>query len=137
MEINLTVLYNRSEILIDDDIAYEDLASNLIKKLDPVHIKGYVKYNLSEEIELNLEVKGKMFLTDSITLDLIPYEFKFTIAETFTENDENFVKITKNNQNILDIKEILWENIVLEVPISYTQASGKKLKGDGWELNGE
>ena len=114
MEINLTVLYNRSEILIDDDIAYEDLASNLIKKLDPVHIKGYVKYNLSEEIELNL-----------------------TIAETFTENDENFVKITKNNQNILDIKEILWENIVLEVPISYTQASGKKLKGDGWELNGE
>ena len=137
MEINLTILYNRGEILIDDDIAYEDLASNLIKKLDPVHIKGYVKYNLSEEIELNLDVKGKMFLTDSITLDLIPYEFKFTIAETFTENDENFVKITKNNQNILDIKEILWENIVLEVPISYTQASGKKLKGDGWELNGE
>ena len=137
MEINLTILYNRGEILIDDDIAYEDLASNLIKKLDPVHIKGYVKYNLSEEIELNLDVKGKMFLTDSITLDLIPYEFKFTIAETFTENDENFVKITKNNQNILDIKEILWENIVLEVPISYTQVSGKKLKGDGWELNGE
>ena len=37
---------------------------------------------------------------------------------------------------ILDISEILWENIVLEIPISITNVDSKNLRmqGEGWEL---
>lgn len=135
MEINLANLYNITQKEIDDDIIFNDIDSKLIKRLENVHAKGYLKYTLSEEIEINLEVKGTMYLEDAITLEEIPHNFFFTINELYDENDENFSKITKNNKNLLDINEILWENIVLEVPISLTKASGLNLKGKGWELN--
>ncbi|MBR1417074.1 MAG: hypothetical protein IJ572_04580 [Bacilli bacterium] len=44
----------------------------------------------------------------------------------------------KNTQNSLDLKEILWQNIVLEVPLAFSEIT-KPLctKGDGWELKSE
>ena len=39
---------------------------------------------------------------------------------------------------MLDIMELLWQNIVLEVPIRYTKSDADNLKGDNWEvLNAE
>lgn len=43
--------------------------------------------------------------------------------------------ILKKSQNMLDIIEFLWENIVLEVPIRVTGSAGVNMKGNGWELN--
>ena len=40
-----------------------------------------------------------------------------------------------NEQNMLDIMELLWQNIVLEVPISITKEKDAHLSGEGWELN--
>lgn len=76
-----------------------------------------------------------MFLTDAITNEQVKYPFSIQIDEILEENDENYAKYFEKNQNILDIIEFLWENIVLEVPISYTNASGTHLSGQGWELN--
>ena len=137
MKIELSKLYNNKQIEIDELISFEDLTGTKIKKLEGIKVSGLVKYNLSDEIELNLNVKGTMMLEDSITLDDIPYEFDFFIEETLEENNPEIEKYFKNNKNILDINEILWENIVLEVPISYTKNEGANLKGDGWELNGD
>ena len=33
--------------------------------------------------------------------------------------------------------KILWENIVLEVPISYTKTKNVSLSGDGWQFTDE
>jgi len=40
----------------------------------------------------------------------------------------------KKEQNILDIMTILWENIVLEVPIRLTKTENMQLSGDGWSM---
>lgn len=135
MEINLTKLYNVNRMDLDTFVEFNNLDSKLIKRLENVKIKGYIKYTLSEEIELNLHVTGSMYLDDAITLEEIKHDFAFDIAEIYNESDENFAKLTKNHQNTLDINEILWENIVLEVPISKTLKSGMKMQGNGWELN--
>ena len=94
-----------------------------------------IKYNAADEIAIILDVKGNMFLTDAITNEQVKYPFSIQIDEILEENDENYAKYFEKNQNILDIIEFLWENIVLEVPISYTNASGTHLSGQGWELN--
>ena len=78
-----------------------------------------------------------MWLNDSITFEEIPYDFDFNIEDIINENDDYYANFFKNNKNILDIKEILWENIVLEVPISFTKEENTTLKGNGWELNGD
>ena len=48
-------------------------------------------------------------------------------------------KIYKKNKNSLDILPILWENIVLEIPIRVVAESVKpsNTSGDGWELISE
>ncbi len=76
-----------------------------------------------------------MILLDAITNEEVNYPFLIQIDDIFDENDENCAKYFEKSQNTLDIIEFLWENIVLEVPISYTKASGTKLCGKGWELN--
>ena len=68
-----------------------------------------------------------MILKDSYTLELVDYPFNIDIEEN--------IKISKNNKNILDITEVLWQNIVLEVPISFSKNKKlEKSKGNGWEL---
>ena len=42
----------------------------------------------------------------------------------------------ENSQNTLDILSILWENIVLEIPISYTESDELNLKEEGYQVNG-
>lgn len=137
MKVNLNTLnkaYVIDEYVEIPEYFYENTD---ILKLDPVYVNGKVDYNITDEIEINLNVNGIMYLTDAITLEEVEYPFEFIISETLDELGIEVQESLKKSQNILDIIEILWENIVLEVPISVTKAQNTQIKGDGWELNGE
>lgn len=138
MNLELNKLVNTGKIDIDTIVTFpnEYLINTTIKALENVHVTGYVKYSITDEFEIVLTLSGTMILEDSITLDNVPYPFNIEINDIIEENNVEYAKYFKNNQNTLDIIEILWENIVLEVPISYTLCEGKNLKGNGWELNG-
>ena len=133
MKLNLNLL----PIKIDDTfIIPENFYKNTsIKGLDEVKVNGTIKYNAADEIQINLDVNGNMKLIDAVTNELIKYPFSFQIDEILEENDENLTKYFEKSQNILDIIEFLWENIVLEVPIRITKSTGVSLHGDGWQLN--
>ncbi len=133
--INLNLL----PVKLDEDVEipedfYEGTA---IKGLKNIHVKGLIDYNISGNVAINLKITGEMLLLDAITLEEVIYPLDIDIDDTIDaldgENNEYFEK----NKNILDKLEFLWENIVLEVPISFTKASGAKMHGDGWELNKE
>ena len=130
-KINLNFL----PISIDEDIIFPDifLANTDIVRLEDIYAKGDIFYNLSDEIEARIHLTGKMILKDAITLEEIPKNLDIEIDEILEKN----AKYYENEQNTLDKLEFLWENIVLEVPISLTNNSGIKLKGEGWELNRE
>ena len=101
-----------------------------IKKLDGVHAKGYIYQNEIDEYKSNLVINGEMMLLDSVTLEEVPYKFDFVL-------DDNIDESCINSQNVLDIMELLWENIVLEVPIRYTKSDAENLKGDNWKVLSE
>ena len=125
MKLNLNLL----PIKIDDTfIIPESFYKNTsIKGLDEVKVNGTIKYNAADEIQINLDVNGNMKLIDAVTNELIKYPFSFQIDEILEENDENLTKYFEKSQNILDIIEFLWENIVLEVPIRVTNTTGVHL----------
>ena len=51
---------------------------------------------------------------------------------------QEVAKNSKKTQNKLDLKEFLWENIVLEVPIVATKNNKlSKTKGEFWEVRDE
>ena len=133
MKIDLSKLKKITEIIIDDNIEFEkDLyISSSVLNLKDFHFKGKVFYNNMNEVVLEGRLEGKMILPDSVTLEEISLPIKIDI-EGFN------VEITDYSQNTLDISLILWQNIVLEIPIRLTKNnSPKKTSGEGWSLKEE
>lgn len=119
---------------------YYEIPKEYYAKLDildirNVHAKGVIKEGYESGIIIDLEITGVMKLKDAVTNEEINYDFSLNTRDNFEENDENLANFLKNNQNSLDIIEFLWENIVLEVPISVTKHSNMKLSGANWQLN--
>ena len=71
----------------------------------------------------------------TVTLKDVDYDFE----TEFEENLGKFEEIYKNNKNTLEISDILWENIVLEIPIRVVsdEIEPSNTSGDGWELISE
>ena len=139
MQIDLSKLNINGKIIIDEllTIDSEIYKNTSIKELKPVKVTGKIFYNISDEIELDVNVEGTMILEDSVTLKPIDYPYSININEIISESNEDIKEYYQNSKNILDIMPILWQNIVLEVPISITKEKDAHLSGEGWELNNE
>ena len=125
------LLYNQvKEIEINESVEItEDYWKNTsIILLKPVTLFGKITKNFQDQLILQLSLKGVMILKDSRSLDDVSYEYSSEINETIDENNE--IK-----QNMLDIEPILWENIILEVPIRIvSNENPMNIKGEGWEV---
>ena len=122
-------------IVIDEIVSFgeEYIKNTPIQKLDNVKVQGRCYYSVTNEVVLEVDVDGIMVLLDAVDLEPINYPIKLEISEVLSENDD---EKDKNELKTLDIMDILWQNIVLEVPISIRKDPDKKydLHGDGWEL---
>jgi len=135
VDISLLNSNNKKEILIDDIIAYDGnyYNSTNIITISNVKILGNVTKMDTGELELNLKANGVMTLPCSITLEPVEYPFSISINEIIDEKDENNLK---KDANTLELKEYLWENIVVEIPLRIVSdnAYKKEYKGNGWQL---
>ena len=137
MKLDVNYLNRFSKIEIDSDVIFDkNIYENTeIRELKNIHISGNAIIDFEDNIILNLNIKGIMILPCAISLQDVEYNFETEIEE----NLGNFEEIYKNNKNSLEISEILWNNIVLEIPIRVVANSVKpsNTSGDGWELISE
>ena len=130
MEFDLNSLNTKPKIIIDTKVTFpkEDLEKAGILDMDEVSVKGEITSNREENI-LNLTIKGKMILPCNLTLE--PVDYPFTL-----EIEENLNEIIENSQKTIDILPIIWENILMEIPMKVISPNAKnmKTKGEGWEL---
>ena len=130
MEFDLNSLNTKPKIIIDTKVTFpkEDLEKAGILDMDEVSVKGEITSNREENI-LNLTIKGKMILPCNLTLE--PVDYPFTL-----EIEENLNEIIENSQKTIDILPIIWENILMEIPMRVVSPKAKNMKtmGDGWEL---
>lgn len=129
---NLVV--NNKTINIDSDIIIpnEYLENSGIRRLNNIHFKGNIKKLVDDTYSLEGVLSGTMILADDITLE--DYEYNFT-----SEIEENIEETSINLQKALDITDILWQNILIEVPSKVVNDKNKniKLEGNGWRLISE
>ncbi len=137
MIINLDELNYENRIEIKWEVPYEEGIDKRIHGLQNGLVEGEVRKNSNGDIDVDVLFTGDMLIEDAITLDLVPYKFKIKINETLDEIIDSSHNVYEKMQNTLDLKAILWQNIVLEVPISYTEVKDAHLKGNGWELKNE
>ncbi len=121
-------------ININEEVKMDSKIDKRIHDLKDAFVKGVIRKNSNGDILIECNFKGKMQITDSVTLDLIYYDFDINISENLDDLQENYQDVYEKGQNRLDLKQILWQNIVLEVPISFTICNDADIKGNGWEL---
>ena len=136
MKIDLSkLIYNNAyklpvegEIIIPDDM----LVNTDIRRISPDKVIGYV-YNNEEELELSITIKGTMVLPCARTLKDVNYPFNIEINDVIGQNSDNSLEI---NQNTLDIFPIVWQNILVDVPLRVLapDAEEESIEGDGWRL---
>lgn len=121
---------------IDVDINYsftkDDLINTNILELNNCKIIGTIS-NQYDDIYLDLTIDGVMVLPCAISLKPVNYPInsKITgsISELYPKNDINV-------ENTIDIFPIIWENILMEIPLKVVSddLSDVKTSGDGWKL---
>ena len=74
-----------------------------------------------------------MVLPCAITLKPVDYPFS---TEINGQLDELLVENDKKFKNTIDILPIIWENILMEIPMRVVSPNAKpeKLKGEGWQF---
>ena len=133
--IDLSLLHSNTIDKIEINEEYE-LDKNYyentdIKSLDKIKVKGIITKKDDEEDYINCTITSSMVIPDSISLEDIKYPFEVEYDDYL---DKNYLK----NENLLDIYEFLWENIVLEIPLHFTEVEDlSKFQGDGWKLISE
>ena len=105
---------------------YLDSSSNIfdIKK---VKVIGDIT-KIQDELNIKIKINTQILIEDSISLDKVWYPIDIEI-------DEKLDDFIEKNEKSLDIINFLWQNIVMEVPLRYTEVDNySKYKGDGWKL---
>lgn len=116
-----------------DESLYKDTD---IRRLSPLDVNIKIHRVTDSSYSMDLNIKGIMVLPCSITLKDVDYPFDINTEVKLSneeEFDEDYVKI---NQNTIDIIPIIWQNIVLEIPLKVVSddISDSVISGDGWKL---
>lgn len=135
MKLDLTKLNScfENSIQIHETVKIpEDLYKKAsILGLKDVKLDGAVFKDSVGVITLQANMSGVMVLEDSISLESIDYPFSCEIEEELQEFGEKL-------ENSLDITDILWQNIMLEVPLKISRVEDfNEYQGDGWKLVSE
>ena len=131
MKIDLRKLYALNKLSIDEEVVIpEEYYKNAgVRSLSKVKVNGDVTVNYEENIELHLNVSGEFIIPCAITLDDVIVPFNTFIEE---EIDQNKL----NDEFFLDLLDVLWENIVLEIPVRVVKEGVfyESTSGEGWSL---
>lgn len=136
MKIDLTKLIfnNLHRIPVQGEIIIpsEMLENTDIRRISPVKVNGFVSNN-EENYELDINITGEMVLPCCRTLKDVNYPFDIHIDEIIDENNDNSLEII---QNSLEIFPIVWQNILVDVPLRVLapDAKDEPIEGDGWRL---
>ena len=131
MQIDLTKLLNGyiDTIEINEKVNIPEnlLEKSLITALTDVNLTGDISLNEDDNLNLTGKLSGIMILKDDITLEPVEYNFNTELEE-----------ILEKNKNILDITDVLWQNILVEIPSKVRSTDEDiNLEGNGWRVISE
>lgn len=142
MQFDIIRLNNNIEKIIPINETYsftqDELMGTDLLKLDNVRVEGEIFKNSLGNLELNVDIYGVMVLPCAITLKPVDYPFSITISGEIEELMENMEENERNFQNTIDILPIIWENILMEIPMRVVSEEAKNMdmniSGDGWKF---
>ena len=126
---------DRIDIDTEVTIPSEYLINSEIKDISKVKVNGeIVEEGLSYLVNIN--IKCNLTLTCSVSLKDVDYPVNTEINEIISNDDENIEDFDKIINNSIDLVPIIWQNILVEVPIRVVSPDVKEenIYGDGWKF---
>lgn len=133
MNIDLTKFTDHNN-QIDIDVEFK-VSDEIIKEagllyLKDVHVSGsIIKHTF--DYKISFQVSGVYGLPCSITLEPVEVPFIIEVDKYLDEIQEEIDKNLKINENTLDIFPIIWENVLVEIPMKVTSPNATLDKN--WE----
>lgn len=139
MNVDISKLQNNIERIIEfnETLNYtsEQLKDTDIKNISEIKVKGYIEKITEDIYHISMNIQGNMTLTCAVSLEDIIYPLNISIDKNIEENSENYEENYEIIGNTLDIFRIVWENIVLEVPLRVVKENAACVtEGVGWKL---
>ena len=144
MELSNPIFGPELKINFDDITYYKRATSSIVDDWNevPIDIKNtFSNIGLIDAEKKYLGGVGAQYESEVVYHNMLEEVEKNNIIFCDTDTalkkyPELFKEYFNNLQNRLDISEILWQNIVLEVPIRIRQDDTDiTLEGEGWQLN--
>ena len=141
MLINLSKLITNisDEITFNDEVEIDKsyLENTDIRDISKVKVEGSIR-PYENNFELDMNIKCTLTLICSISLKDVKYDVDIDVNEVIGESTDE-VEIEENNKiinNTIDLIPIIWQNIILEVPLKVISPDVKpeNLQGDGWRF---
>lgn len=135
-DISLLKNDSKEKLEIDMDINFtsEDLKDNPIKDAKDIKAKGTINRVSNDLYHLELNITGTLVLTCARSLENVFYPIDIFIDKNIEEEPKSDEK-PLILQNSLDIFAIVWENIILEVPLRVVKEDANFIsEGNGWSL---
>ncbi len=135
MELDLTRLNNGLDkkmiFNFEKEFEKEDLPKDIID-MSVLKIEGTIFKDNIRGFVIRMNIEGTMILPCAITLKPVSFPFNIVIDDEISNLIENAEKIN----NSLDIFPIVWENVLMEIPLRVVSenADSQTLNGDGWKL---
>ena len=129
-------LVDRVDINIDYTFSDEELKNTEIRKLDNLKVEGYINKDVMNNLYLNIDISGEMILPCAVTLKDVNYPFSVSVSGNFDEIVNEIENFDKKSENSIDIFPIIWENILMEIPMKVVSedAHNYHAEGNGWKL---
>lgn len=135
MDINLITLNTKGRVDFEISPDLSEYYNEDVKDIQNLKVTGTIIDNSTLEYEIKLNITGTLVLRSAINGNDV---FK-NIDIKYDDFINNLVEIYKNSSNTLDILPIIWENILLEIPIRAVNSEDmfESVAGDGWEVVSE
>ena len=117
---------------LNSKISKENLENTSLLDLNDLNINGYIN-QVFDKFHINVKISGVMVLPCSVSLKPTNYPFNIEIDEDL---DEKLQENLKNTENTIDIFPIIWENILMEIPLKVVNEdlSDVVTEGNGWKF---
>lgn len=116
--------YINCPLTFEGKVKYDEYIKNVndILRMDEVIYSGKCKVAGNDRFIFDLKISTILYLEDCWTLDEVEFPIDLEVKEIFCKdiNDDDARYIEKNT---IDLYDIIWENILLEKPISITKKS--------------
>ncbi len=131
MQIDISKLINGyvEEIKVNEEIKLDDnlLKDNNIYSIHDLIFNGSISLNEEDKLFISGNISGYLVMPDDLTLESTDVKINTDIEE-----------IIEKNEKILDISEILWQNILMEIPsMVRSHREEVNISGNGWRVISE